>query len=188
MKKLLRKYTGILSLLSFLLILPVHYAHSQNVDELFGIKLFDNATNYVSSEYIENNKFKDTESISGFWTLYMGDKVSSPYFELFFTTIDNYNTIHQIKGKQNYISEDRCVEFLHVQKINIENKKQVILDFHEKDYGKARITSYVTSGDSNNITLNIKCIHKFDPIDNYMMFSLSSEALINAREEYYSQD
>ena len=40
MKNLLKKYTGILSLLSFLLMLPIHYAYSQNVDELFGINKY----------------------------------------------------------------------------------------------------------------------------------------------------
>ena len=186
MKKIIKKYTGILSLLSFLLILPIHLAHSQNIDELFGIKLLDNATNYVSSEYIENNKSKFKETISGFWELKITSVASSPYFDTFYLTIDNYNKIHMIHGFKDYYSKDRCLEFLDTLIEKVETQKQIKFTFYKSDIGFIQAFKYQQW--VNNTSISIFCGHQFDPIDNWMSYYIRSEELSNAINIYYEQD
>ena len=165
---------------------PIHYAHSQNIDELFGIKLFDNATNYVSSEFIENNKYKNKETKAGFWGLNITTKVSSPYFDIFFITIDDFNVIHQISGERDYFSEDRCLDFLTKLVKRNENRKQVKFKLYENDLGKFRFKKYYVY--ENNFNLNIMCGHKYDPIADFMATYLRSDEMNNAINEYYDQD
>ena len=186
MKNLFRKYTGILSLLSFLLILPIHFAHSQNIDELFGIKLLDNATNYVPSDYIENNKYKNLETISGFWGLNITSKVSSPYFDIFSITIDDFNVIHMIHGKKIYPTKDRCLDFLNTLTEKVETKKQIKFTFEEQDYGDQILFKYQVF--VNNLSIGILCGHEFDPIKNRMSYYIRSVELIDAVNMYYDQD
>jgi len=184
MKNLFKKYTGILSFLSILLILPIHYAYSQNVDELFGIKLLDNATKYVSSEYIENNKYKHSESITGFWSLKITSNVSSPYFERFTIHIDDYNKIHTILGAMDYNSKDRCVTFLENLKETVETKKKIEFEKTEDDYGLWMKTMYFNRNDN----IFIQCNHTFDPVEDKMIYYVMTEEIIVAIRKYYNQD
>ena len=186
MKNLFRKYTGILSLLSFLLILPIHYAYSEGIDNLFGIKLFDNATNYVSSEYIENNKYKHRESITGFWSLNISHKASSPYFDEFFITIDDFNVIHEVIGQKVYPSEDRCLTFMYKLYEQLETRKQIKFNSREDDYGDFKVTQY--GAWKNNVHIGILCHYAFDPVDNTMVYHINSKTLSDAKVEYYNQD
>ena len=186
MKNLLKKYTGILSLLSFLLMLPIHYAYSQNVDELFGIKLLDNATNYISSEYIETNKSKHSETISGFSYLYLGDKASSTYFDDIYIIIDDYNIIHAVQGDKEYPSIDRCMTFLEKLVSKIEIRKQIEFAYEERDYGTFLLKRYTTW--ENNTSVNVQCNEDFDPIRNLMIHFIRSNELIGAINEYYDND
>jgi len=186
MKKLLIKYTRILSLVFFVLMFSIHYAHSQNIDELFGIKLFDNATNYVSSEFIEINKFKHRETISGFSVLYLGDKASSTYFDDIYIIIDDYNIIHAVQGDKEYHSIDRCVTFLEKLVSKIETRKQIEFAFEERDYGTFLIKRYTTW--ENDTSVNVQCNEDFDPIRNLMIHFIRSNELIGAINEYYDND
>jgi len=186
MKNLLRKCTGILSLLTFLLILPIHYAHSKNVDELFGFKSFDNATNYFSSEFIENNKFKYNETISGFWYLNISDKVSSPYFDIFYIFIDNNNIIHSVQGEKVYPSIDRCLTFLEKLVSMIETRKQIEFTYQEIDLGTILLKRYISQ--ENNTSVNVQCNEFFDPIKYVMTHYIRSTDFLNAITEYYNQD
>ena len=45
------------------------------------------------SEFIESNKYKNMETIAGFWDLYIADKVNSPYFDDFIIVIDDYRMV-----------------------------------------------------------------------------------------------
>jgi len=185
MRKLLKKYTGILSFLSFLLMLPIHYAYSEGIDNLFGIKLFDNATNYVSSEYIENNKNKNQESITGFWELNISNQLTNPYFDKFYLVIDDYNKIHSIQGDKNYPSEDRCFTFQGKLVKQVETKKQIKLILGEEDLGNFKTTYFGVW--VNGISLSITCVHIFDPIDNRMVYFIETKTLSNAVDEFYNQ-
>jgi len=153
---------------------------------LFGIKLFDNATKYVSSEYIESNKNKYRETISGFYTLYMGDRVSSVYFDKIFIHIDDFNIIHTIYGKRIYPSEDRCITFLKELVSKLETKQQIQLDYVELDYGTFSLKRYHKW--VSNMSINIQCNYRYDPIEHSMLRFIRSEDIVDAIEEFYEQD
>ena len=183
MKNLLKKYTGILSLLSFLLILPIHYANSQNIDELFGVKLFDNATNYVSSEYIESNKRKYKETISGYWIVDVYDVLNNAYFDRFQFIIDDNNKIHLISGGRDYLNEERCNKFMDPLKEQLENIKSINLVYGEQDYGRWFLKRFYY--ENEGLILNLQCNHYFDPVRDVMKIYIRTNILQDAVTKYY---
>ena len=56
-------------------------SYGEEIKSLFGITLYDNAEKYVSSNYINSNKVKNTETIEGYFDLNVTDKIKtkSPY-------------------------------------------------------------------------------------------------------------
>ena len=60
-------------------------SYGEELNSLFGITLNDNAEKYVSSNYIDSNKFKVDETISGYFDLDITDKIEtkSPYFSTY---------------------------------------------------------------------------------------------------------
>ena len=185
MKNLFSKYSGILSLFSFLFIFPIQYAHSQNIDELFGIKLLDNASNYVSSDFIESNKIKNVETISGYWDLDISDQLTNPYFDRFYLIIDDYNKIHSIQADKDCPSEDTCFTYQDKFVKKVEKKKQIKLKKGGQDELNFRTNFFGYSG--NDIYLSITCTHMFDPISNTLIYFISTETHSIAVDEFYNQ-
>jgi hypothetical protein len=91
MKKLL--------ILLFSLLISVN-SYGDEITSIFGITLYDNAEDYFSSTYIDSNRFKNTETIEGYFDLYVSDKIKSksPYFSTYKITIDDDNKVHSIYG------------------------------------------------------------------------------------------
>ena len=129
---------------------------TQNIDELFGIKLLDNASNYVSSDFIESNKIKNVETISGYWDLDISDQLTNPYFD-----DADYNKIHSIQADKDCPSEDTCFTYQDKFVKKVEKKKQIKLKKGGQDELNFRTNFFGYSGNDN---LSITCTHMFDPI------------------------
>ena len=48
-------------------------SYGKELNTLFGITLYDNAEKYVSSSYINSDKSKNTETLDGYFDVYVTD-------------------------------------------------------------------------------------------------------------------
>ena len=105
MKKLL--------LLLFSLLLSFN-SFGEELDSLFGISLYDNAEKYVSSSYIDSNKIKNAETLSGYFVIGITDKIKnkSPYASDYEIGIDSNNVVHSISGAREIANLSICQEVL----------------------------------------------------------------------------
>ena len=71
-------------------------SYGEELDSLFGISLYDNAEKYVSSSYIDSNKIKNAETLSGYFDISITDKIKnkSPYASEYWISIDINNVVH----------------------------------------------------------------------------------------------
>ena len=117
-------------LLTFLLPLIAlsSVSHGEELNSLFGISLYDNAEKYVSSNYIDSNKFKNEETITNYYDLFITDKIQtkSPYSSQYRITIDNNNVVHRIYGEQEFINLDICQAVRKDLLSRLEDKYQII--------------------------------------------------------------
>ena len=112
--------------------------------------------------------------------------MTSPYFEQFFITIDNYNKIHAIIGQKYYPSKDRCLTFLDILVEKVETKKQIKFEYIEQDYGDFQLFKHYSWLD--NLSITLLCGYVFDPIKIYMNSYIRSGEFNNAVQMYYKQD
>jgi len=125
-------------LLTFLLPLIAlsSVSHGEELNSLFGISLYDNAEKYVSSNYIDSNKFKNEETITNYYDLFITDKIQtkSPYSSQYRITIDNNNVVHRIYGEQEFINLDICQAVRKDLLSRLEDKYQINFKYHERVY------------------------------------------------------
>ena len=103
MKKLLLTLLLPLSIISSV-------SYGEELNSLFGITLYENAEKYASSDYIDSNKFKNTETIKGYFDLDITDKIKekSPYVSKYKITVDINNIVLSVYGQKDYDNLSIC--------------------------------------------------------------------------------
>ena len=86
-------------------------SYGEELNSLFGITLNDNAEKYVSSNYIDSNKYKHNETIDGYFSLIITDKIKtkSPYVSFYALTIDSNNKVHKVYGDEDFMNLEICL-------------------------------------------------------------------------------
>lgn len=83
---------------------------SQN---LFGHELFENANDFLKSEYINKNKVKDPETIDGYYRIIIEkESIKDPidFIQYYLFIIDDFYKIHHISGKRIFQKNDDCLK------------------------------------------------------------------------------
>ena len=160
-------------------------SYGKELNILFGITLYDNAEKYISSNFINSTKSKNTETLDGYFDVYVTDeiKVKSPYFSEYWITTDINNIIHSIGGWERYAKLDRCLAVLEVLSSLLEEKYETDFEYWDPSFptGKKYEHFFYTSSDD---LFGIQC----NEDDNYpisMIISLRSKDYIVAVDEFY---
>ena len=160
-------------------------SYGAELNTLFGITLYDNAEEYVSSSYINSDKSKNTETLDGYFDVWVTDKikVKSPYFSNYWMTIDINNIIHSIVGDEEYANLNRCQEFLENLSSSLEEKYESDFEYDEIPVpnGKTYRHNFFNSSDDY---FAIQC-NEEDDVTTAMLIYLESEDLFEARNEFY---
>jgi len=148
--------------LIIILLLPLSIissaSYGEEINGLFGITLYDNAEKYVSSNYIDSNKFEHGETIDGFFFLEMTDKVKdkNPYATYYDITIDTNNIVHDVYGSSDLINLDVCQEVKETLSSDLEERHQIEFEYYEDSYPEFKIYSNYHYTDTNNY-FSIQC-------------------------------
>ncbi len=161
-------------------------SYGVELNTFFGISLNDNAEKYVSSNYIDSNKYKNTETSGGFFNVDITDKIESksPYFSFYSIIIDNNNKIHSIYGHYNFINLDIC-QAVHKSLLDeMESKYQIKTFYDELPYPTFKIygNSYYT--DSNNY-FALQCKEFYDDESSMLQIVLDTSELGDAINAFY---
>ena len=180
MKKLL-----LTLLLSLSIISPASYG--EEINSFFGITLNDNAENYVSSNYIDSNKYKHNETIDGYFGLRITDQIKrkSPYVSYYIINIDNNNRIHKIYGAHDFINLEICQSVQKDLLSKLEEKYEIKSKYHETSYPEfIRYGNYFYTSSGNYFSLQCRRSHSKSSAK--LQISVTTEVLMNAVHEYYN--
>jgi len=160
-------------------------SYGEEINSLFGITLYDNAEKYVSSNYIDSNKFKNTETIEGYFDLIMTDKIKtkSPYSSWYRITIDNDNRVHSIYGRDNSPSLEICQEVANELVSKSEKKYQIDFSSGEDPHTAFKIYHNYFSNSSYDFV--IQCIDWREKSVTYLQIFIISRNLQDAVNEFY---
>tara|TARA_B100000959_G_scaffold153437_1_gene160939 strand:- start:4 stop:552 length:549 start_codon:yes stop_codon:yes gene_type:complete len=160
-------------------------SYGEEINSLFGITLYDNAEKYVSSNYINSNKIKNTETIEGYFDLDISDKIpsESPYFSLYKIVIYN-NKIHSIYGHYDYINMDICQAVHKSLLSDLEKKYQIDSDYAETSYPTFKISGNFYFTDSNNY-FSLQCKENYEDTSSMLQIMLDSPDFDDAINEFY---
>mgnify|MGYP001480984873 CR=1 FL=1 len=119
-------------------------SYGEELNSLFGITLYENAEKYVSSNYIGNNKVKNTETIKGYYDLNITNqiKVKSPYASIYWITLDRNNIVHSIYGDRNSENLGNCLATLENLSETIEDKYEIDFEYWEPTMPTFKVYSY----------------------------------------------
>jgi hypothetical protein len=112
---------------------------------LFGIELNNNINNYVSKDYLRENKSKHTESKSGFFDVRMGDEIpnKNPYFDTYVMVVDSNNKVHEIYAYKSTVSLEVCLSQIESLKDRFIKKYQSSFEYVEQSFSD-EISDYKT--------------------------------------------
>jgi len=158
----------------------------KELDGLFGITLNDNAEKYVTSNYINSNKLKHNETIDGFFSLIMTDKIKkeSPYVSNYWVTLDNANKVHRVTGHESFDNLTICQAVRKDLSSRLEEKYNIDFEYFEESYSDFKIYSgyhFNSSGDA----FAIQCNESYSDGDVVLQIFIRSKVLSDAVFEYY---
>ena len=162
-------------------------SYGAELNNLFGITLYDNAEKYVSSSYINSDKLKNTETLDGYFDVWVTDKikVKSPYFSNYWLTIDSNNIIHSISGDEDYANLTRCQEFLESLSSSLEEKYETDFEYNEIPVPNGKTYRYEFFNSLDDY-FAIQCNE--DDVNlgfNGMIIYIESEDFLTATHEFY---
>ena len=156
-------------------------------DNLFGMKIYENAYSYFSKNVFVNKR-KDPETKKGFYNVNISDFISeknkSPYFKSYFITIDKYYNIHGIDGRQSYFSLEQCMIVAKNIKKILDKKYDIKLEFHKDTYPSFR-THFFENYTENKNRVAINCNHYLKDNEIEMVIFLISYDLQLEIENFY---
>jgi len=150
-------------------------SHGDEITSIFGITLYDNAEDYFSSTYIDSNRFKNNETIEGYFDLDVSDKIKSksPYFSTYKITIDDDNKVHSIYGHYEYTNLDICQAVHKSLMPELEEKYQFESEYDEASYPTFKIIgNYYWTASNNYLALQCK--------ENYSDNSVISQIMLDS--------
>ncbi|MDA9357507.1 hypothetical protein N9R34_01410 [Candidatus Thioglobus sp.] len=161
-------------------------SYGEELNSLFGITLYDNAEKYVSSNYINSNKYRYTETISGYFNLTITDKIKSrsPYASNYLISVNNNNKIHRIYGDQDFINLEICQAVQKDLSSKLEKKYQFDFNYEEVPYPTFKIYTnyhYFISG----TRYGIQCKEIYSDSSVILQISIRSKEILKAVREFY---
>tara|TARA_B110000008_G_scaffold163213_1_gene163573 strand:- start:235 stop:780 length:546 start_codon:yes stop_codon:yes gene_type:complete len=161
-------------------------SYGEKINSLFGMMLFDNAEKYVSSNYIDSNKYKNTETIEGFYNLIITDeiKAKSPFITKYAIFLDNDNIIHEIYGSNELMNLEICKAVQESLSSQLEEKYQVNFEYLEKPYTTFKIYSNYFY-DSEGNYFSVQCRESYDDTASILQIYKNSYTYGEAVDEFY---
>ena len=162
-------------------------SYGEELDSLFGITLYDNAEKYVSSDYIDSNKFKHDETIDGYFTLVITDeiKTKSPYASWYEIDTDNDNKVHRIYGDSEFINLDICKAVQKDLISKFEEKYTMNFEYFEESYPGFKIYSHYQFVDLDN-SIRVQCRESYNDSSTLLQILLTTDVLREAVDEFYA--
>ena len=162
-------------------------SYGEELNSLFGMTLLDNAEKYVSSKYINSNKFKYSETNDDFYYLLITDniKTKSPYATAYRLILDNANRIHRIYGEHDFVNLDICQAVRKDILSKLENKYQIDFTFMERVYPD--FSTYFNSHfNSLGDEYRIQCRLWHEDSSSKLQIAIDSKDLVLSIYEYYN--
>jgi hypothetical protein len=161
-------------------------SYGEELNSLFGITLYENAEKYASSNYIDSNKIKNVETISGYFDLNISTKITakSPYVSDYWISIDINNNIHDIYGKKEYSNLSHCKEVLESLLSSLEERYEIDFEYWEPSYPTFKIYSYYHYNSSGDY-FAIQCNEDFEYYSTLMQIYIDSKVFGDATEDFY---
>ena len=162
-------------------------SYSEELKSLFGVTLYDNAEKYVSSNYINSNKYKNIETTEGYFDLNITNQIKSKsqYVNYYGITINNDNRIHEIYGHDEVVNLDVCLEIQKDLSSMFEEKYRIDLVSWEKSLPTFKKYARYHWTDSSNI-ISIQCVKIYKNSDAFRQIYFRSEVLSKAIEDFYN--
>jgi hypothetical protein len=162
-------------------------SYGEELNSLFGISLYANAEKYVSSNYIDSNKFKYNETNNEFYSLIITDKIKtkSPYASQYRIIFDNAKRVHRIYGEQDFINLDICQAVRKDILSKLEVKYQINFEYAERVYPnfETYLNAHINSlGDE----YRIQCRLWHADSSSKLQIFIQSKVLINEVSEFYN--
>ena len=155
------------------------------LDRLFGISLYENAGNYVSSNYIDSNKIKHRETHGDYFNVDFSEVIpeKSPYFSFYRVTINN-NKIHSIYGAYEFDNLSRCQDVQKSLLSDLKIKYQIETQYSDISYPEFKIYTDVYITDSNNY-FALQCKETYPSTTYDLQMFLDSSDLDGAIRKFY---
>ena len=133
-------------------------SYGKELNNLFGITLYDNAEKYVSSDYIDSNKWKNTSTTDGYFDVYVTDEITekNKYFSEYWMTIDINNIIHPIKSLEKYAKLDRCLAVLETLSSILEERYETDFEYWDPTFPTSKKFEHYFYTSSDNY-FGIQC-------------------------------
>ena len=163
-------------------------------EDFFGFEIYEDAKNYISKSFIDNNKFKNAETKKEFYDIFVTDKMpqenKSPYFETYRLILDDNDKIHSIVVGQKYKNIDEngmeiCKSVADSIKTNIENKFNIVLSPEKSSFASWRRESLYGYRD-NGIYVSINCNHYYEDGGVSMWLYMDTPEITSATKEFYN--
>jgi hypothetical protein len=175
-------------LLTFLLPLIAlsSVSHGEELNSLFGISLYDNAEKYVSSSYIDSNKIKNSETLSGYFDISITDKIKnkSPYASEYWISIDINNVVHSIRGEQEFANLRICQDVLETLSSSLEERYEIDFEYWEPTMPTFKVYSYYHYSSLDDY-FAIQCNEDYENPSIVSQIYLDSKVLVEANNKFY---
>ena len=160
--------------------------YGEELNSLFGITLNDNAEKYVSSNYIDSNKFKNTETIKGYFDLDIADKIKekSPYVSKYKITVDINNIVHSVYGQKDYANLSICQAVQETLLSTLEEKYNIDFEYWEPSFPEFKVYSHFHHTSSDDY-FAIQCNEDFEDSSILLQIYLDTAVLGKATTDFY---
>jgi len=161
-------------------------SNGEELNSLFGLSLYENAEEYVSSSYIESNKVAHGETLGGYFALSVTDKIMSknPYASEYIIVIDINNDIHSIAGTKEFPYLSICQDALETLSSALEESYEIDFDYWEPTMPTFKIYSHYHRTGSGDYYA-IQCNEDYEDSSIVSQIYLDSKALTEAINEFY---
>lgn len=162
-------------------ILVSYNSHGDEIISIFGLTLYDNAEDFYSSSYINSNRYKNDETIEGYFDLNISDKIKSksPYFSTYYITINDDNYVNSIYGHYKYTNLDICLAVNKSLLTELEEKYRFESEYFEEPYPTFKLNGNFHWTPSDNY-FSLQCK------ENYSDGSVLSQIILHSRDFAYA--
>ena len=139
-----------------------------------------------SSTHAADPTSKHIETLSGYFDLYISDKIpaKSPYVSDYWITIDINNIIHEIYGHKEYPNLTKCQAVLASLLSTLEKKYEIDFNYWEPSYPTFKIYSHNHYTSSGNY-FALQCREYFEDSPFALQMFLKTKIIGEAIEDFY---